>query len=150
MLYTTYNLAVKHNACERALKAWDKHVRGMEKFGVDTQIPLTDVLDVLGIDDCLWAFRTVQDEEAADTIAVKFLIAIADRMIIHLESKYPGDKRPCQAIEALRVYLSNPSREAAYAVDSAYSEARKAKLSIDDDYSLWALLAGGYWNNSSN
>jgi len=148
MIYTTYNLAVKHNACERALESWDKHVGGIKKFGADTPIPLTDILEVLGIDDCLWAFRAVQDEEVADTIILKFLTAVADKWLIHFESKYPQDKRPCKAFKALRDYFLNPSYKAAVAVDSAYKEAIKADLSKDDRDYLW-LLAGGDWTYSS-
>jgi hypothetical protein len=88
MLYTTYNLAVKHNACSRALDAWEKYAKKLDK---DTPIPLTQILKVLGIDDCLWAFRTVDDQEKAKVIAVKFAIACADRVLINFESKYPKD-----------------------------------------------------------
>lgn len=149
MIYTTYNLAVKHNACERALESWDKHVGGIKKFGVDTQIPLTDILDVLGIDDCLWALRTVQDQEAADIIATKFLTAIVDRTLIYFESEYPEDKRPCQAIEVLRAYLLNPSKETSRAVDKVYAETFEMGLRADDEMALLALLAGGRWNDGA-
>jgi len=137
MIYTTYNLAVKHNACERALEAWVKHVGGIEKLDVDTQIPLTDILDVLGISDCLWALRTIQDQEVADIIATKFLIAVADRELSYFESKYPEDKRPCRAIEALRAYFLNPSNKTAHAVDDAYRATLGANLSVDDRDIIW-------------
>jgi hypothetical protein len=150
MIYTTYNLAVKHNACERALESWDKHVGGIKKFGADTQIPLTDILDVLGIDDCLWALRTVKDQEAADIIATKFLTAIVDRTLIYFESEYPGDKRPRQAIEVLRAYLLNPSKETSRAVDKVYAETFEMGLRADDEMALRALLAGGDWINGAN
>lgn len=153
MIYTTYNLAVKHNACERALESWGKHVGGMEKLDIDRQIPLTDILDVLGIDDCLWAFRTVQDEEAADIIATKFLTAIVDRTLIYFESEYPEDKRPLRAIEVLRVYLLNPSKKTFRAVDKVYAETFEMGLRMglraDDEMALQALLAGGSWRSSS-
>jgi hypothetical protein len=148
MIYTTYNLAVRHNACERALESWVKHVGGIEKLDVDTQIPLTDILDVLGISDCLWALRTIQDQEVVDIIATKFLIAVADRELIYFESKYPEDKRPCRAIEALRAYFLNPSNKTANAVDDAYRATLGANLSVDDRDILW-LLAGGNWGNGA-
>lgn len=163
MIYTTYELAVKYSACERALVAFlnkslnltlkegqtEEINKASHKFGVDKVIPLTDILDVLGIDDCFWAFRTVQDKKAADTIIIKFFIAIADKMLIHFESKYPEDKRPCKAIEALRAYFSNPSNKAAYVVEEAYEATLRANIDADDRNALLALLAGGVWSTSS-
>lgn len=149
MIYTTYNQACKYNACERALVAWDKHVGGIKKFGANTQIPLTDILDVLGIDDCLWAFSAVQDKEVADIIATKFLTAIVDRTLIYFESEYPEDNRPRQAIEVLRAYLLNPSKETSRAVDKVYTETFEMGLRADDEMALRALLAGGAWNSGS-
>jgi hypothetical protein len=163
MIYTTYNLAVEHNACERALVQFLNVSLGLvlkegqqreidqaaEKFGKDIPIPLTDILDFLGIDDCLWAFRTVQDEEAADIIVVKFLTAIADRMSIYFESKYSEDKLPRQAVEALRAYFLNPSNKTLYAVDEAYTATNRMDISVADRMSLRVLLAGGIWSYGS-
>jgi hypothetical protein len=141
MLTTTYNLAVKHGACERALEAWDEHVGGIEKFGYDTKIPLTDVLDVLGLDDCLWAFRATENNELAKTILFKLLIACADRVLIHYEAKYPDDKRPRQAIETAQAYLLNPLKVAAAAAYAAAAAAHAAYAAADAAAAAYAAVA---------
>ena len=122
MLHTTYDLAKKHKACQRALKAWKSHAKDTGKKLGDTKIPLIDVLNVLGMEDCLWAFRATNDEQAAKLLAIKFAIACADRVLIICESKYPKDNRPRKAIEAAQTYLLNPSKEnARAAADAAYA-----------------------------
>ena len=130
MLYTSFELAQRHNACDRSLATFlgvkeDEHKIAVaaEKYGRDKLIPLIDVLNVLGVKDCLWAFRATTDEAQAKIMAVKFAIACADRVLIHYESKYPGYNQPREAIEAARNYLLNPSKETA---DAAYAAAYAA------------------------
>lgn len=134
MIYTTYNLAVKYHACARALTTWKKHMRA--KFDADNLIPLTEVLKVLGLDDCLWALRTISPT-VAKTISIKFAIACADRVLIHFESKSPNDKRPRQAIEAAQAYLLNPSKKTAYAADAAAYAAYAAAHAADAAEKKW-------------
>jgi hypothetical protein len=49
MLYTSYYLARKNEACQRALDGWIKHVGGTRKLKTTKKIPLTEILDVLGL-----------------------------------------------------------------------------------------------------
>jgi hypothetical protein len=128
MLYTTWNLAKKHNACERALTSWKKHL-GKKPDG-DTLIPLTDILDTLGLDDALWALRATTED--SKMFSVKFAIACADRVLIIFESKYPGDKRPREAIEAAQAFLLNPSKKTADAAADAAHAAHAAAYATAD------------------
>jgi hypothetical protein len=126
MLYTSWNLAKKHHACIEALDKWQAahpKIKFNVPIGGAHPIQLLDVLNILGLDNCLWAFRATTDEEATKIIAVKFAIACADRVLIHFESKYPNDKRPRQAIEAAQAFLLNPSQKTAHAAAYAAADA---------------------------
>ena len=57
MLHTTFRLAKEAGACETSYRKFANYVGGIRKFGQDTPIPLTDILDVLGVLDAAWCLR---------------------------------------------------------------------------------------------
>ena len=71
MLTTTIKLLKKHKACEDRFVYLLAHLTAEEKAGI---IPLWRVLEVNGINDCLWAFCALSEglDEAGKRIAVAF------------------------------------------------------------------------------
>ena len=125
MLYTTYQMAENAHACERGLKQWVEHIGGIEKLKKTDKIPLTDILDVLGLMDCLWVMGNACNGDTK-IILVKFAIACANRVLIHYEKQYPNDNRPRKAIAAAQNYLLHPNQKSAAAAAAAADTAARS------------------------
>ena len=104
MLYITFRLAKEAGACAESYKQFARHVGGITKFGKDTPLPLTDVVEVCGFEDALWALR--RTTEPCDRLARLFACDCAEHVLPIFEQKNPGDKRPRKAIEVSRRYAN--------------------------------------------
>ena len=116
MINTTFNLAHKANACTSGYKKLAEYLGGIEKYGKDTPIPLTTVLESNGLDDTIWALRCTI--EPSENILIEFTCRCTEHILHFYEDKYPNDKRPRQAIEAARRCITDKSpaaRAAAWA-----------------------------------
>jgi hypothetical protein len=71
---------------------------GWDVYGRATRIPLTRVLDVLRVDDALWALAVVADERVMRLVASDFAAHVHDVW----DARYPDDTRPGDAIRAVR------------------------------------------------
>jgi len=89
MLYTTFRRAKEANACESSYRRYAKHVEGIARYGVEKQIPLTDIADFLGIEDALWCLCCTQDQVKADLVARILAADFADHVLHIFEEKYP-------------------------------------------------------------
>ena len=127
MIHTTFRKAKEANACVESYKKIAKTLGGVRNYGEDTTIPLSTILEVLGVQDTLWAFRCTI-EPSAD-IAIEFTCRCAEHTLPNFESVYPDDKRPRQAIEAARRYLTDKSESARSAARSAWLAAESAAWS---------------------
>ncbi len=59
MIYTTLNKIREHKPCK---KGWEKLLTHLGKTKADNEpLPLLTILDSNGLDDCLWALRTVPE-----------------------------------------------------------------------------------------
>lgn len=54
MLHTTFRKAGEAGACKSSYRKFARYKGGIEKWGLDTPIPLSEVLDVCGLEDALW------------------------------------------------------------------------------------------------
>ena len=136
MLHTTFALAKESRACAESYRKYARHVGGITKFGEDKPIPLSDILDVLGMDDALWALRCVIPTEAEerDRIARTFACDCAESVLQIYETEYPGDSRCREAINTARRFIGgNATDDELSAAGSAAWSAAGAAWSAAGD-----------------
>ncbi len=104
MLSTTFRKAKEAGACIESYKKFAKFKGGVSEWGLDKPFPLTEVLDVCGMDDALWSLGIVI--EPVDKEIRLFACYSAERVLPIFEKQYPEDKRPRQAIEVSRRYAN--------------------------------------------
>ena len=149
MLNITFAKAKKSKACIESYRKLGNALGGITKYGKDTPIPLDKVLEVCGLQDAIWALRcTIEPSK-------NFIIELSCRYFEHVEylwdAKYPGDKRPRQAILAARTCLTDKSQAAGDAARVAGDAARAAGAAWDagaaeiewQSRTLLELLNGG-------
>jgi len=124
MLYTTFKLARDADACTTSYRQFARHVGSVRKYGPDSPIPLTDILEVCGLDDALWALRCTTEPELAEILSRHLAADFAEHVLHIFEDKYPGDDSPRKAIQAARLYADGDITAAAR--DAAWDAARAA------------------------
>jgi hypothetical protein len=133
MLHTTLAKCHEYNACTEGYKKLAKHLGGVTKYGKDTPIPLSVIIESNGLQDALWTLRcTVEPLEVTEDILIEFACRCAEHVLIHYEKLYP-DQRPRQAIEAARVCIRDKSpaaRAAGAAARAAGAAARAAGAAL--------------------
>lgn len=120
MLNTTFRKLKEAHACKNKFEIHAAYHGGIDKYGWDTPIPLSELPGIVGLDAAIWAFRATV--EPAENILIEFACQCANRALPIFEAKYPDDKRPLLAIEAARVCITDKSisaRDAAYAACAA-------------------------------
>ena len=132
---TTFAALRKADACKDGYRKLADHLGGVRKYGSDTPIPVSTILDSNGLSDTLWVLRNAASGDVKPVV-VQWAIDCAER-VLHL---YTADDRPRKAIEAARAWLANPCDEtrsaaartacAAYAV--AYAAAHTARAAAAD------------------
>src|SRR5208337_3604560 len=96
-LTTTFRLLRKAGACKTSYKALRKALEGVK----DTEpINLLTILEVLNLDDALWALRATK--ENCDKIARLIAADFAEEVLPIWHKHYPSDTRPAAAIKATR------------------------------------------------
>jgi hypothetical protein len=111
MLHTTFARAKEAHACFGSYHKFAKFKGGVRKWGKDTPFPLSEVVEVCGLDDALWALKIVLEKQEGDRIARVFACDCAERALPIFEKEYPNDKRPRLAIEVARHYASGQATE---------------------------------------
>jgi len=140
MLTTTFRLLRESGACASSYGAFAKHKGGVRKYGLDTQIPLTEIADVQGINDALWCLRCTQQPDDADRISLSLAADFAEHVLYLFERNYPDDKRPRQAIKATRLFSEGKIGDAAWAAardaawDAAWDAARDAAWDAEREW----------------
>ena len=104
MLYTTFRLAHEAGACIASYKKMAKTLGGINKFGRDTPIPLTRILEVCGLNNALWVLRCMTDQTAADKLARIFACDCAERVLPIYENQYPENNRIRNCIKVARQF----------------------------------------------
>jgi len=153
MLHTTFALAKESRACAESYRMFAKHVGGITKFGRDTPIPLSDILDVLGMGDALWALLCVMPSEAKerDRIARTFACDCAESVLQLYEVEYPGDSRCREAINTARRFIGGNATEEE--LDAAWAAAGDAAWAAAGDAAraaawaaAWAAAGDAAWD----
>ena len=102
MLHTTFARAREAHACISSYRKFARFKGGVARWGKDTPFPLSEVLEVCGLKDALWALQIVI--EPADNEIRLFACDCAERVLPIFEKEYPNDKRPRQAIGVSRKF----------------------------------------------
>ena len=136
MLHTTFKLAHESGACTEGYRKLAKHLGGVDKYGKDTPIPLSKIVESNGLLDAIWTLRCTL--EPSENIQIEFACRCAEHVLHFYEDKYPDDNRPRKAIETTRACITDKSqaaREAAWAAALAARDAAGA--------AAWAARAAG-------
>ena len=126
MLYTTFRLAKEAGVSCNSYHRFAQHKGGVDKWGGDTPIPLTEVLDVLGLDDALWCLRCTT--EPSDRFSRLLACEYAEHVLPVFESYCPEDNRPRCLIEVTRKFADGQATMAELqdAGDAAEAASRAA------------------------
>jgi hypothetical protein len=100
-LTTTLNRLKQAAACTSRYEHLVRALGGIS-FDHDAPINLLTILAHNGTEDCLWALCAT--EQNCDTVARLMAADFVEAALPLYESKYPGDARPRQAIEAARAF----------------------------------------------
>ena len=125
MLNTTFKKLHEAGACTSGYRKLAEHLGGVNKYGDEVTIPLSEILKSNGLDDAVWCLRATI--EPAENYIIEFACRCAEHVLVNYEKLYPDDKRPRQAIEAARVCITDKSTHAAAhaaadaAADAAYA-----------------------------
>src|SRR5208337_4289073 len=134
-LTTTFRLLRKAGACKTSYKALRKALEGVK----DTEpINLLTILEVLNLDDALWALRATK--ENCDKIARLIAADFAEEVLPIWHKHYPSDTRPAAAIKATRDFAHGTitqeqlaaARDAAWAAGDAAWDAGAAAWAAGD------------------
>jgi hypothetical protein len=151
MIVTTLQKLKDADACVPRYK----HLREAlgKSFGMDTELPLTRILETNGLDDVLWAMEHVID------VGDKILRLWAADCAAHVQhiwlAKYPNDRRPAEAIKASRQFARGEITAAAYAAraaaaraarDAAWAARDAAYAARDAAWVAWSDAAWVAWS----
>ena len=136
-LTTTFRLLKAEHACEERYRYLAKAMGGVRKYGRDTPIPLTTILETNGIDDALWAFSAVPEEQSAvrDRLAPLFACWCV-RQVWHLLA----DERSKNAVEVAERYANGQATDEE--LDAARDAARDAAW---DAWAAWDAARDAAW-----
>jgi hypothetical protein len=98
---TTLELIREKNPCE---ESWLELLKSLDKTKADSEpIELTYILETLGIDDAIWALRSLEGKDKE----IRLFAADCAESVLHIfEKEYPNDDRPRKAIRAARDYAN--------------------------------------------
>ncbi len=103
-IHTTFAAAHAVGACVESYKKMAKALGGIENYGRDKPFTLTQVLNVLGLDDALWVLDECAMGADAHRIKHEYRADCAARVLKVFEKERPTDSRPRDAIKASRDY----------------------------------------------
>ena len=141
MLNTTFNRLHQAGACTGGYRKLAAYLGGVNKYGPDTPIPLTTILESNGLADTLWCLQATI--EPAQDLIIEYCCRAFEHVEHIWDAKYPNDKRPHLAIVAARRCLTDKSpealKDAAHAADAAYTAyaAYAALHAADADEKDW-------------
>ncbi len=124
-MHTTLKQLREVNACTERYTFLRKAIG--PKYGDKKPITMTQILDLNGMDDCLWAIFHTQNG-AGEKLLRLFACDCAEHVLPIFEKKYPKDARPRECIAVARRYANGEAsnEERAAARDAARDAARAA------------------------
>lgn len=140
-LTTTFRLLKQHGVCgsdtdpiSDRYAVLAEALGGVEEYGYDTPIPLTRILDINGLDDCLWAFCAVPDDQRKARDRMNRLLA-ADfaEHVAHSAGEHEGVCR--ETIAVARRYADGQATEDELTTSAASAAVWAARSAV------WAAAA---------
>lgn len=126
MLCITGRLSMENGACKSSYRRMVKALGSVKKYGIDTPIPLSKILEVCGLDDALWCLlhSTGDNSKFIRLLSCHF----AEEVQPFFDTQYPNDDRPYKAICISRLYANGvaTSRELATSKANALRAVRIA------------------------
>ncbi len=140
-LTTTIKIVRSFNPCVGSYKLF---LKSLKTHDDNTQIKLSDVLKICGIEDACWFLRCFEYKDYC-----LFCADVAESVLPIFENKYQNDDRPRKAILAIREYHRGKvtkkelNAAAADADAAAYAYADAAADAADADAAAYAAYAAG-------
>lgn len=143
----TFRRARAAEACTASYRRMARHVGGIRRFGRDTPLPIATVLDVLGLDDALWAL----DAAGHHRVLRLWACDCAERALPVFEGEHPGDRRPREALRVSRLYARGLATDDALTAAQAAAwaagrAARDAWAARDAAYAAWDAAQASTWD----
>ncbi len=136
MLHTTFVRLHKAGACIESYQKLVRGLGGITKYGRTTPIPLDQIVEILNLQDALWALQCTI--EPSDKLARLFACDCAWRVLPLYESNYPDDKRVRNCIEVARRFaIGEATKEELSAAGAAAGAAAWA--------AAWAVARTAAW-----
>ena len=133
MLTTSFQRLREHHACKPRYRHLAKALGGIRAYGQTTPIPLSVILEKNGLDDALWAFPTVPDDQRDEMQRISRIFACRCVRETPLQDGRKvwdllTDERSRGAVEVAERYAAGESSddELAAAWDAARDAARDA------------------------
>ena len=125
-MHTTFKLLHYNNACTERYQHLAKKLGGITKYGRDTPITMTQILDANGLNDALWAFCSMTPNEDMQRAARLFACACAERVLPIYEKQFPDDSRVRDCINTARRFAVGEATSEEMAAANAAVCARAA------------------------
>ena len=134
---TTLNKIKKHSPCS---DGWQKLLTFLNKTEADDELlELTTILESNGLDDALWALRTVDGKDRE----IRLMVCDFAESVVHLAN----DERCNKAIDVSRKYANG---EATQKELDAARDAAMAAASAAASAAAWAATSDAAWDAAMN
>ena len=145
---STLNKIRKNNPCK---ESWLKLLEHLDKTEADDKdLHLSVILDLLGVQDTIWALRAVDGKEKEIRL---FACDCAEHVLHIYEAKNPNDPTVRKCIEVARRYAAGEatSEEMTAAWDAADAAARDADTArAAANAAAWAAARTADWDAERN
>lgn len=140
MLVTNFRLLKMNGACKERYRALAKALGGIKRYGEDTPITISQILDICGIDDALWALRACPESER---FSILLACNYAEHALRCFELAYPDNPIPQRIMKAMRRIIETMRRYAKGEVELNENDLSKMWLKMQDavSYHLNAILS---------
>ena len=108
---------------------WDKLMKLNPEKDMDKEITILEILNHNGVKDAFWALRTQNYQDYC------LILADVAESVLHIfEGKYPEDKRPREAIDAIRLWADEKITNQKLACSATAATAAAAAATAAADY----------------
>ncbi len=141
-MHTTLSKIREQLPCEDGYIKLCKNLGGVRKYGAETPLKFSRIIESNGVEDAIWCLRTICPKHEKE---VRLFAADAAESVLHLyEEKYPDEEGPRKATQAARDFAEGritiedlctayAAADAAYAAaDAAYAAADAADAALAD------------------
>ncbi len=99
-MHTTLSKIREQSPCEDGYIKLCKNLGGVRKYGAETPLKFSRIIESNGVEDAIWCLRTICPKHEKE---VRLFAADVAESVLHLyEEKYPGEDGPRKATQAAR------------------------------------------------